>query len=133
MESASTMGLIESKKYKWLGTAQPCDLLRQRVGSQRSGGDDRDLIFVDLRDFFAPDRDQRLARNGLGHFGRESRAVDRQCMSGGNGALARDLQQQRSRPPHFFFQQPGRGVLAVGFQGVRADQFREVRSLMRRR
>ena len=54
-------------------------------------------------------------------------------MAGGDSALAGDLQQQRSSPPHFFLQQPGRGVLAVGFQRVGADQFRKVRSLMRRR
>ena len=47
MESASTIGLIESKKYKMRRTAQPGDLLRQRIGGQRPGGDDRDLSFVD--------------------------------------------------------------------------------------
>ena len=71
--------------------------------------------------------------DSLGDSGGENRAVDRQRMAGRDSAFARDLQQQRSRPPHFFFQQPGRCVLAVGFQRVRANQFREIRGLMRRR
>src|SRR5439155_10202386 len=33
--------------------------------------------------------------------------------------------------PHLFFQSPGSGVLAVGFEGIRADQFGEVAGLIR--
>ena len=85
-----------------------------------------------MRNFLAPDRNQRLARERIRDPGGKSGAINRQRMSGGDGALASDLQQPRSRPPHFFFQQPGRRVLAVGLQRVRADQFREIRGLMRR-
>ena len=54
-----TDGVVE---VKLLAAAQAQDLARQRVGRERSGGDDRDrIVFVDARDFLAHDFDQRLA------------------------------------------------------------------------
>ena len=47
--------------------AQSPNFPRKRVRGQRAGGNDRDLIFVNLRNFFATYRDQRLARNSFGH------------------------------------------------------------------
>src|SRR5208282_859264 len=43
-----------------------------------------------------------------------------------------NLDQQRTRAPHFFLQQPGGGVLTLRLQRIRADQFREAVRLVRR-
>jgi hypothetical protein len=84
-----------------------------------------------MHGLFAMNRDQRLARNGLGHARGKRCAIDCQRMSGRHGAFSRDLHEQRSGAAHFFLQQPGRGVLGVGLQGIRADQFRKIPTLMR--
>src|SRR5262249_36183741 len=52
-------------------------------------------------------------------------------MSCGNGSLACDLEKKRICAPHFFLQKPRGCVLAVGFQRVGANEFGEIRGLMR--
>ena len=112
--------------------AQPSDFLRKCIRRQRARGDNRGLIFVNPHNFFAPYLNQRLPRDGVGHASGECNTIDGEGMSGRNGAFPRNIQQQRSRAPHFLFQQPGRGILGIRLQGVRADQFGEIGSLMRR-
>ncbi len=84
------------------------------------------------RHFFAHDFDQRLGFYRRGHGFGKLFAIDGQRVSGRNSRLTPDLDQQRAGAAHLFFQQPGRGVLAVGLQGVRADQLGKVRRLVRR-
>src|SRR5581483_11901700 len=109
------------EKVQVRGSTQARDFLRERIGGKRTGSDDRNLIVGDCRDFFTVNPDQRFARKGVGDRGGKSCASDGQRVSGRNGTLPGDLDQQRSGAAHFFFQQPGRGVFAVGLEGVGAD------------
>ena len=74
--------------------------------------------------------DARLARDFFGDAGGEGHAIHGQRMSGRNGALASDGEQQGSGAPHFLLKQPGSGILAVGFERIRAHQLGEVRRLV---
>ena len=68
--------------------------------------DHRDLVLIHTREFLTSHSDQRLARHGLRHFRRKGRTINRQRMASRHGTIARHLQQQRSRAPHFFLRLP---------------------------
>ena len=76
------------------------------------------------------DMDQRLALERFGNSLGEHVAINGQRMTRGNLRGTRDFQEQRSGTPHLFLEHPGRGVLTVGLERIRTNQFGEMRRLM---
>ena len=74
-----------------------------------------------------------FARNRLGHSRRKRDTIHRQRMPRRNSAFRAISQQQRPGSPHLFLQQPWSSILGIRFQRVRADEFRKIRRLVRRR
>ena len=119
-------------EIKLIAAAQAQDLCGQRVGGQGSTRDDSDsVVLVDVGDFLAHYANQRLALDGVRYGHREIFAIDRQRVPGGNRGLRGDVHQQGTGAAHLFFQQPRRGVLAIGFQRVGANKFGEMGGLVR--
>jgi len=110
---------------------QPHDLVRESVRCQRPGRDNRELAVFNSRDLLAANDDPRFLAKLLPSPCAKTRPRSTaESMSGGNGGFACDLEQQRSRLPHFFLQQPRRGVPLSDFREYRADQFREIAGLV---
>ncbi len=131
MESASTMGEMESKKKRRSAAAEALNFGGERIGGERAGGEDGDAVEAGERgDFLAHHADQRLGGDGLGGEAAELQAVDGQGVSGGNAGAAGHLHQQRSGVAHLLLEQPGRGVFAVALERVGADEFGEQIGLM---
>ena len=126
-----------------------CDALNlraQRVGSERSRGQNREVLRTVLglrvfalkqrcakpRHLLANHANQGLGRNRLGNEPRELDAIHGQCVAGGDGGPVRNSQECRARPPHLLLEQPGRGVGRLALERVGADQFAELRRLVGR-
>src|SRR4051794_30481824 len=75
--------------------------------------------------------DERLMSDGLRYFFGVDEAIDGKCVSGRNGRFVRHLDKQRTGTAHFFFEQPGRGVLGGRLERVGADEFGEVFGFVR--
>ena len=95
---------------------EPRDLLRQGVAGERAGSDHDYGVLGNGRDFFAPQFDTRLGRNGPGDFGSEDLTVDRERVAARNAGLAGRIEQQRIEPAQFFLEQPRRRVFLLGFE-----------------
>ena len=95
--------------------AQAGDFPGKCVGGQGTGGDNCELILVDARDLLTPDCDQRLVGDCFGNLCRECHTIHGQGVASGDRASTGDFHQQRAGSAHFFFQEPGGGVLGIGF------------------
>jgi hypothetical protein len=114
------------------GAGEPADLRGQRIRRQRTARDDPDFIRVERRDFFTADFDRGMARNGARDFCGEALAIDGESMTGRDTDAWRNLaDEQRACAAQFLFQQPGRGVLLIGFERIAANQFGKIGGFMR--
>ena len=101
---------------------------------ERAGGEDGQrvfAVFIERGDFFADDGDARLGGDAFGDAAGELHAIDGEGVTSGDGAGVSFLQQGRCGEAHLLLEQPGRGVFAFAFEGVGADEFREVAGLVR--
>ena len=115
---------------------RPCDapdFLCQGIRRQRPACDNPKFVRIQSANLFAADVDQWFCFQDPANLGRKNLAVHRECMPRGHASQGSDgANQQRVQPPQFLLQQPGRGVLLLGFQRVAAHQFRQLGGLVRR-
>ena len=88
------------------------------------------VVLVELSYFFAVHRDARLGRDAFGDTFRELDAVHGQCVAGRDGGGVGFGEEDGAGAAHLLLQEPGRGVFGLGFEGVGADEFGEVRGLV---
>ena len=116
------------------GAREPGDFVGQGIAGQRAGGDDDDADRRELR---------ALLRAGTRYSGCAAMArvtsaenISRSTVSAwppGTRARAAALQDERSEPAQFLFQQPGSGAFLFGLQGITANQFGQPVRLVGRR
>src|SRR5882672_191326 len=80
------------------------DLPRQGIGSERTGGDDRDYVTGNRGDFFADDLNLRIVLDALGNVLSKLLTVDGQSRARGHTGRGRGCHHQRAPAPQFFFQ-----------------------------
>ena len=105
--------------------------LGQRPLGQRAAGDEHRSALVQSRDFLAMDRDVRVLFHHFRHGGGKHIAVDGQRTACRHAGGLGGVQQVAAHHLHLDFEQAGCGIRALGFQGVRADEFRKPLAFMR--
>ena len=89
------------------------DSLRHGRTGQRSRGDDTDLVRRELRDFFVPDRHQRMMLQMVRNILTEGDAVHGQGSPGRHAVRIGRRHDERSQTAHFFLQETN-GIFDIG-------------------
>ena len=113
-------------------TAQPGDVLRQRLGGQRSGGDDRHPVGGDRRHLSLPHRNERMGADRLRHPGGKRIPIHRQRPAGRHRAAPGNGHGQTTQPCHLLLQQSGGALQPLRLQRIGANQLGKQRLVMRR-
>jgi hypothetical protein len=103
------------------------DIGRERVGCQRSRGDDDGTSGAGryAPDFFANDCDERMRGDRPRDLGGKTLAIDRQGGARRHTRVVRGAHDQRTKPPHLLLQQADGVIELVTAKGIAADELRE--------
>ncbi len=117
------------------GAGDALDLLAERVGGERAGGEDgalacRSASSARACDLLANHADVGLGGDGFGDAAGELDAIDGEGVARRDGRFVGNAQKRGAAAAHLLLEQPGRGVGRLAFEGVGADQFAEVGGLV---
>ena len=97
---------------------------------ERAGGDEQRRGFIDVHRLLMAHRDARMLLHHAGNLCREHIPVHRQCAARRHAGGLSGLQKMAAHGAHFQLEQPGRGIRALGFQRVGADQLGKAGALV---
>ena len=102
------------KEVQILGMRECFKLCSERVGGERSGGDDHDRIGRDRGDMLVDEADVGMALQRFCNFLSEEITVHGECRAGGHACRVGDLNDERAQAAHFGFQDAGCAEAVVG-------------------
>src|SRR5262245_62994464 len=107
----------------------------KRIGRQWTGGNNHRAVerLWNVRNFLAHERDARVRGDRIRDAARELFAIDGECGTSRDARGVSGAHDDRTKTPHFLFQEPYGVIELVSTKGIAADELGELIRLVDRR